>query len=247
MKKKQLRKSSALLAAGAGAAVCLSGGGAQALGVSGNIVESNGKTSFAQGNSLKACNSAARWLLTSLSGSGAFAFSFSAGSGLLNENAGYIRTHAAGVTVSAGMSGGFTDLLHIPNGVSDIYFAVEYGFLGGGVRYGWLHVNSTTANTISLDKWGYENTGASITTLADSVTTARKLGLADGRTQLRWTNANEEGVARYEVQAKDASGVWNAVSSEVPGAGMYSIAVPKGAQCRVVVEKVDGTAENIAF
>ena len=99
---------------------------------------------------------------------------------------------------------------------------------------------------MTLDQWGYENTGASIHTLAGSVT-ARKLGLADGREKLVWSNANEEGVARYEVQTKDAAGQWHAVSSEAPGAGMYSMAVPAGAECRVVVEKVDGTAEHIAF
>lgn len=247
MKKHQHRKCSALLAAGAGAAVCLTGGGgAHAAGVSGNIFDSNGKTSFNLGNFLKACTSQASWTLRTPTG--AFGFSWSTGGqGILNHAGSYIYPHDAGVMVSAGMVNGFADIMKIPNGVSDKYFAVKYQNLGGGVYYGWLHVNSTTANTISLDKWGYENTpNAPIHTLAGSIS-AKKLGLADGRTKLLWSNANEDGVARYEVQAKDASGAWNAVSSEAPGAGMYSIAVPKGAQCRVVVEKVDGTTVEIGF
>lgn len=249
---KSMRKSSALLAAGAGAAVCLTGGGAQAVGVTGSIVNSNGTTNFGPMDFLKACNSLANWFLqvyTNTTSSALYDFAFSCrnGYGMLNQNGSYARAHNGGVVVSSSMPGGFADYMKIPAGVSNKYFAVRYGNLGGaGVRYGWLHVKSTTANTISLDKWGYEFNGGTIKTLADSIK-ASSLALSDGRVQLHWTNANEEGVARYEVQAKDASGAWNAVSSEVPGAGMYSIAVPAGSTCRVVVEKVDGTTEEIGF
>ena len=247
MKQQQLRKSSALLAAGAGAAVCLTGGGAQAIGVSGDIFDSNGKTLFNISSVLKACSSQASWILETYPGNGILGFYFEAATGMLhNTDNLYVLPHNAGVTVSESMPGIFRDYLRIPNGLSDKYFAVRYNNLGGGVRYGWLHVISTTADTIALDKWGFENTGASIKTLADSVKT-RKLGLADGREKLVWTNANEDGVARYEVQAKDASGAWRALRSEAPGAGMYSIAVPSGAQCRIVVENVDASAGNIGF
>ena len=51
-----------------------------------------------------------------------------------------------------------------------------------------------------------------------------------------------------QPQSKEGiSGEWNAVASEVPGAGMYSVTVPAGAECRVAIEKVDGTLEEIGF
>ena len=131
----------------------------------------------------------------------------------------------------------------MPAGGPDKYIKIRFN--DGTQYYGWSQFQ-LSGNTFLFGAWSYAPEGSNIPTLADSVT-AQKLGLADGREKLVWSNANEDGVARYEVQAKDASGAWNAVSSEAPGAGMYSMAAPKGAQCRVVVEKVDGSTEHIAF
>ena len=82
--------------------------------------------------------------------------------------------------------------------------------------------------------------------LSDSVTT-RKLDLSDGRAKLHWANTNEDGVARYEVQAKDASGAWRAVDSSAPGESRYSATVAKDATCRLVVEMVDGKTHEANF
>ena len=240
---KHTKKCSALLAASAGAAVCLTGSGAHAAFIMGNMTATNADNTFGFGDIHYCFDGKAYWHWQNWTATG-LANSWPPGSTYPERVSGgdsHIRMRGAGETLNSANFWGATTL---PAGISDQYFGVQ--FEDGGVRYGWVHVVSSTASSAVMDTWGYENTGASVKTLADSVT-ARKLGLSDGRTQLHWTNANEDGVARYEVQAKDASGVWNAVSSEAPGAGMYSFAVPKGSECRVVVEKVDGTAENVAF
>ncbi len=245
------RKCSAILAAGAGVAVCLTGGGAKAGFVSGSIKGTNGGQSvFAVGhNSLYACSKGAMWNLAYGSGtSNRINFSSQLGGGQLNGTAGaYAVAHNAGVAVNAAM-GGFADLRRVPDNVADKFFAVKFGSLGGELRYGWLHVVSSNAggSSIQIDRWGYENTGATCKTLSESVTT-QKLGLSDGHTKVCWTNTNEDGIARYEVQAKDASGAWKAVDSSTPGEGHYAATVAGGSQCRLVVEKVDGATQQINF
>ena len=65
--------------------------------------------------------------------------------------------------------------------------------------------------------------------------------------KLHWTNDNEDGVARYEVQAKDGAGEWAAVDSDVPGEGSYAAKVSADAVCRLVVENIDGSTDEIDF
>ena len=258
------RKCSALLAAGTGAAVCISGGGAQAAMSTGLFRDSNtGGTA----------TGASDWKFTPpFMSARAFGIPFTLW-GASEYIPGYL--FIAGLQTSsvimeiAGQTGGFVSLLDAGNvvdsalnwhsyvriptsftfdGSSEKYFAVRFsGDSGTNWYYAWWRITYLSSIHVQVRNWGYqtdENTATQ--TLADSVT-ARKLGLSDGREKLVWSNANEEGVARYEVQVKDASGAWNAVSSEAPGAGMYSIAVPAGAECRVVVEKVDGSVENIGL
>lgn len=252
MKDKSLlrRKCSAVLATGAGAVVCLaSGGPAQAVFVSGNLKDSNGgTTSFGPGGSMKAFSSMVMWLLTKVNASH-LRFSSLSGVGQLNAttlSAKYAAVHDPGVTVSTGMAGGFKDLCWVPLNVSNKYFAVRFDFSGN--TYGWIHVVSTdgSGNSIVVDKWGAENDHSPCKTLADSVTT-RRLCLSDGRVKLHWANANEEGVARYEVQAQDASGAWNAIDSSAPGEGSYAATTSGDATCRLLVERVDGTSEEMTF
>lgn len=242
------RKCSAALAAGAGVAVCLTGGGpVQAVFISGSIAGTNaGVTVFAPADSVFAFGSLARWYLNN-AGGGRISFSWFSDPGVLNGTGvgSYAAAHGAGITVSAGMPNGFHNLCWVPSSLSDKYFAVQ--FLSG-TRYGWLHVVSSNAagGSITIDKWGYENTGGTCKTLLDSVAT-QTLRLSDGRVQLHWTNANEDGVARYEVQAKDASGAWQALGSEAPGDGHYAAVAAANSECRLIVEKVDGTTADIGF
>jgi hypothetical protein len=142
----------------------------------------------------------------------------------------------------------YIDWGFVPHSQSTKYFGVSFPVSLTAYDYGWVGVTSTSANgmSISFNKWAYDNTGAPIMTLADTVTT-RKMTLSDGRVKLHWTNANEDGIARYEVQTKDASGAWKAVDSDAPGVGKYGATVAKDAQCKIVVEKVDGTTEEVAF
>ncbi len=243
------RKCSAMLAAGAGVAVCLTGGGAQGAFVTGNIKGVSNTTSvFGVGGSPKAFGGSISWHLNVVSGRIVFNTGTISMSCPLNRTGGpgkYIAMHPAGVTVSNGM-GTFDNVRQVPNSVSDKYIATR--FVKGGTRYGWLHVVSSngTGTSITIDKWGYENTGASVKTLSESVTT-QKLGLSNGQVKLHWTNKNEDGVARYEVQAKDASGAWKAVDSSTPGEGHYAAMVAGGSECRLVVEKVDGATQQINF
>ena len=237
------KKCSAILAAGAGAAVCLSGSPALAVsGPAGNNLVSMGGTQTEFGGKISLSVS-----MSFLCGRG------SNNTEMVRATFGmpwHIATYASNAQCTSLFSGGSwagctLRVVGVPGG-DNRYIKIRFND-GGGYKYGWSQYKDLGGGTWQFGAWSYSNTvDGAILTLADSVK-AQKLGLADGREKLVWSNANEEGVARYEVQAKDASGAWNAVSSEAPGAGMYSIAVPKGSNCRIVVEKVDGTAENIAF
>ena len=226
---KHTKKCSALLAAGAGAAVCLSGGPAQAIsGLTGPILASMSSAPAFSG-AIVLGNAMGVYF----GGNGPYSTQVAVSGPM-------VATYGPGINCETGT---FTQGAQAPAGGPDRF--VKIRFNNGTQYYGWTQFTNN-AGVFELGAWSYMPVGAGIPTLADSVK-AQKLGLADGREKLVWSNANEEGVARYEVQAKDAAGVWSAVSSEVPGAGMYSIAVPKGGECRVVLEKVDGTTEGIAF
>ena len=224
------KKCSALLAASAGAAVCLSGGPAFA--VSGTTGPTIAPMAYAPmfGGAIVMANYVGVML-------GGYTLTNSIQVALVGT---YVATYGPGVDCATGVFANYGKAL--PGG-PDRFIKIKFN--NGTQYYGWSQFTKTGTN-YEFGAWSYDAEGNNIWTLADSVT-ASKLGLSDGREKLVWSNANEEGVARYEVQAKDASGAWHAVSSEAPGAGMYSVAVPAGSECRVVVEKVDGTAENIGF
>ena len=241
------RKCAPLLAATTGLAVCITGGyEASAAVITGPIGPTNyGNTVFTSAIPLRAFGSQADWWLSN-PGPGLAIFPY-AGPDSLNVTGGpLVVAHSIGVTISSGMAGAFTASAVVPGNVANKYFAVK--FLTPGVTFGWVHVVSTDAlpTTITLDTWGYENMGGTIKTLSDSLT-ARKLTLADGKAKLHWTNSNEDGVSRYEVQAKDAEGEWQAVDSDVPGDGRYTLKTENQGDYRLMVEKIDGTSETVDF
>ncbi len=127
---------------------------------------------------------------------------------------------------------------------------IKVRFNEGGLKYGWIQyqkVGTGDETTFVMGAWAYENNvDGAIKTLAGSIE-ANTLFLSDGTTKLIWSNANEDGVSRYEAQMKNASGAWTTVSSDAAGAGSYSATVPAGSTCRIVVEKVDGAVEEIGF
>jgi hypothetical protein len=150
---------------------------------------------------------------------------------------------SSGVTVSAGL-GAFQSAALNPSGVSNKYYAMSFN--DSGTKYGWVHVVSSTGNILIMDLWSYNAAGGTIKTLSDSVTTSR-LALTGGKEKLHWSNDNEDGVARYEVQSKDASGAWQAADSDVPGSSSYSAKIDSGKTCRLVVEMTDGSTKEIDF
>ncbi len=257
------RKCSAMLAAGAGAAVWLTTQGANASVVTGNVSTLNtGNKTFVVGTGVVNVHP----LPPNLIADAAIAFDsvhvwmelggalFWNGTGFTTVWAnfklaagGYIAALSAHVTVDGAMTN-LAQTAFMPPSQSDKYFAVRYGLTPSTYGYAWINVVSTSsdAKTIVFGKWAYENSGAAIKTLADSVTT-QQLKLSDGQVKLHWANANEDGVARYEVQAKDASGAWKAVDSSTPGESRYSATVAGGSTCRLVVEKVDGATQEINF
>ncbi len=252
------RKCSAVLAAGAGVAVCVTGGGA-VYAATGNIAASNGGNAlFPAGVNMKAFGSLASFNVQIFGGKVAMiCVTMTLGDPFLGTPgvnpvtvaipAPYVRMLNAGVAVSAGLVNGFHYDGYIPAGVADgKYIGVTFE-VGPNTRYGWIHVVSATLTNVTFDKWGSNTLDANvINTLSDSVT-MRKLDLSDGRAKLHWANTNEDGVARYEVQTKDASGAWRAVDSSAPGESRYSATVAKDATCRLVVEMVDGKTHEATF
>ena len=277
MKTKKLRnrKCSAVLAAGAGAAMCLGSGefagNADAAVVTGLFKDSNaGGTATgtewkdAPNFTAQAFNNANATWLASLGGGKIYIGGGGGGTSkqakgvvggtYVQVNGGGGGAHALldpGITVNSGMNwltSVFMTTGTFFSGSTEKYYGVRFTTNSGtNWFYGWWHMRYIAASKVQVRAWGYQNTAdASILTLADSVTTS-KLDLTDGQVKLHWTNSNEDGVARYEVQAKDASGEWQAVDSDAPGEGAYAAKVDGDGAYRLVVERVDGETEEVEF
>jgi hypothetical protein len=240
MSKKQRtknRKCSALLAAGVGAAVCMTGG-SPAHAVNGLVSATNGTSVFNGVTSIYLFGFKAAALLispTMVDVGGSLSF--------VENGTGKFLNRFSSVTISSGLyfGGGVASL----SSTSNTYIGMSFN--DGGTKYGWVRVVDYTNPTLTISNWSYNNSvGGSIKTLSDSVTTSR-LALSDGKEKLHWSNDNEDGVARYEVQSKDATGAWQAADSDVPGSGSYSAKVDSGKICRLVVEMTDGSTKEIAF
>ena len=243
------RKCAPLLGATAGLAVCLSSGG-MAFAATGAIGASNGgQTNFVRPNTFNAFNSLAKFSINGPDFVVRNIYGLTTGTPVINQaSTTYLRTVNAGVVVSSGMPGGFNSFVRNRNNVANKFMSVKFN--AGGVRFGWIHIVSIDGNgaNLQINQWGYNSTtvGGSIKTLSDSLT-ARKFDLADGKVKLHWTNSNEDGVSRYEVQAKDAEGEWQAVDSDTPGDGRYTLKTENEGDYRLMVEKIDGTSETVDF
>jgi len=239
------RKSSALLAAGTGIAVCLTGGTA-AHAVNGLVSISNGGNSAFYNSSFNLFGSKVLVAITAFVPMELLLLAGSAGVAAYTgtPTSSTIRILPAGVSITSGLfftGGGFI------HDATDKYYGMRFN--DSGLKYGWVHVVSATTpsgDTTVLDTWSYNGSGGAIKTLSDSVTTSR-LALSDGKEKLYWSNDNESGVARYEVRTKDDAGNWTATDSDVPGSGSYSTKVANGAMCRLVIEMTDGSAKEVDF
>ena len=223
------KKCSVMLAAGMGAAVCLSGTPALAVsGLDGNDIPFNMKHSEFSGK-ISLFNSTGTWLAKAGGNNTGFA-----------RTGVYLQTYNTGVNCEVGS---FATSVKLNSVGPDRYIKIRFN--DGTQYYGWSQFQ-VSGSTFLFGAWSYAPVGSGIKTLSSSVS-ASKLGLSDGRTKLLWSNTNEDGIARYETQTKDASGAWTTVSSDAAGAGSYSATVPAGVACRIVVEKVDGATEEIGF
>lgn len=236
------RKASPGIAAAVGTAVCLSGGNAAA--ISGNFAASNGGNShFVNNVAIKGFNNLVSFSFSDHGQDTHAHFRNLVGGIQAASTAGAsVRYVNAGLAVPGAFVFGGT---WISVTVSNKYIPVRFN--SGGFKYGWIHVVSVDlgANNLNLDTWAYNPTGGIINTLDESIT-PKKLALSDGRVKLNWSNANEAGVARYEVQAKGANGAWTAVDASTPGDGSYAATVQAG-EYRLVVENSDGSSRSINF
>jgi hypothetical protein len=242
------RQCSPVLALATGAAICLGAVPAGAAIVTGTLTQ----TDFANGETAKVFDSKVSlfWKY----------YYFSPGVGVLvldplGPNSALVRANGfggidfrpAGSYLGPGVYPVQNVSVQVQEDVTDEYISIKFQ-QSGQTHFGWVHVINSDLGleSIQLDKWGYENAAnTSLLTLAPSCAT-RHLSLANGSSKLCWTNANEQGVSRYEVQQKDAAGKWQSVSTEVPNGGQYSFSAKSGTY-RLLVEKLDGSSEVLSF
>ena len=243
------RKCGPVAGAFAGAALCISAVPVSNAAVqSGNITGSNPASvfTFNTTNTFAINLFSSRAQMSIIRQPGAPLFVQSAGGSLAFNSAGpYVAALNSGVTVSGAMAGGFDINGYVFDNLSGKFLAV--GFSDGGNRFGWVRITTPgDQSSFSADLWGFEDTGATIRT-ADETVSTKVLALSSGKTRLTWTNANEEGVSRYEVQAKGTDGAWSAVDSDTPGAGTYATTLPGDREYRLVLELTDGETTEVDF
>ena len=268
MKRKKMltRKCSALLAAGTGAAVCLGSGHfsgtAEAAISTGRFRDSNaggtatGTASWQDGPTFTAQafnNGALTWLVTTNLGS-LFFHPVNAGPTQMQIEGPGGGNHPVnpGVSITSGLAWQSTIFMgsgtNFNDGGNPKYFMVRFTTNGGANwNYGWWRMRFYSIANVLVKDWGFENNvDTTLLTLSDTLVT-RKLSLVDGKAKLHWTNKNEDGVSRYEVQKRDAAGEWREVDSDTPGDGRYTAKVAGEGEYRLVVEKVDGTTAAVDF
>ena len=233
------RKCSALLSVGAGIAVCLAGSDALAVSGTGNNIIAN-STAAELGGKIQIRNvfsgSSIKCVGANATRLGGVGDSFSR----------VLAIYAAGVNCNTAQrfSGQNASWMVINAGGADKYIKIKFTE-SGTTKYGWSQFRRN-GSTFEFGAWSYNNTGANIKTLAESIV-LKKLSLNKDTAKLHWTNANEEGVTRYEVQQKDSAGLWKKFQQMTPGEGSYSLSTAADAVCRLVVEHTDGSQETIDF
>lgn len=227
------RKCSVLMAAGAGLTVCLSSGNVMAN--SGSVGETIG---FGSGRYIFDNKVLVFYWTTS-----AMAVN-PVGTAQFATNGGHLAKYNAGVSCKTGANWFYSVATNAAD-TSIHYIKVRYNTTTVP-KYGWFESQWMAANAFRIGAWSYNPTGGAILTLSESVTTT-KLPLSDGQTKLHWTNANEDGVSRYEVQAQTGDGAWQAVDSSTPGESSYAVKVNQDATYRLMVEMTDGEKHEVAF
>ncbi len=235
------KTSPALLAFGAGAAVCLSSTGAQA--VSGvdalTIPAAGGQGAIWDGR-----------ILAKIQGSMLIfaAGKASIGSAMVQKSAGTINhpfvTFAAGKACSSIGMGSWGATARVRAGTAVTGYLKIRIKISGTNRYGWSKLYRDEG-TLTFSDWSFSDTDKRIETLGASVTT-RRLELTGGGAMLHFASGNEEGVASYFVEAK-RDGDWKKVASFAPGERSYSLKGDQGTSYRLVTERVGGKSSTQEF
>ncbi|MGR3178857.1 MAG: hypothetical protein ACUZ8E_12460, partial [Candidatus Anammoxibacter sp.] len=159
-----------------------------------------------------------------------------------------LRDFPAGVAVTAGQA--FGSIGFMPDNLSNRYLAVKFdeGASPTNSRlFGWIKVSSGAGGkTATVHSWGYQNDGGKIFTVADNFSST-VLNLSSGKNRIVWNAESEDGIARYDVERKEA-GKWITISAEIPagnneGLAQYSYVdnnLNKDAEYRVAAIKVNG-------
>ncbi len=245
MKKQQMRflsgsrSSPAILATTAGAAVCLSAVRSDAASGVGNIVESNVKSVTELSGKLRATNVSGNTLyLRPKSAAVTSAFVVKGGGGVL-------KTYDSGVSCKTKVSTATWNSFAYPGpGGASKYIKIRFKE-GGVFKYGWSQFVRQEKNFL-FGAWSYNEAGDPIKTLADCLTAAR-LPLTDGNVKLHWANLQEDGLAAYRLQKRNAAGAWEDVESFVPGDGTYSAIASGDGNFRILSEQVDGRTTTREF
>lgn len=238
-----MRKCSPALAAASGMAVCLSGGLAHAVsGVTVKTLVSSGAAQTLLDGKISVRVSMSFLRLTGGNGTqmarATFGFPW------------HIATYGAdakctSLSLAGSWANGTLRVNGVPGG-DNKYVKIRFND-GSGYKYGWSQYKSLGGGNYQFGAWSYNNTvDGAIKTLADTLAT-RTLRLSDGGAQLHWSNANEEGVARYVVEMQREDGTWAEVDSDVPGEGSYTAKASGEDTYRLAVEHTDGVTEHIDF
>ncbi len=233
-----VRTSPAFLAAGVGAAVCLSASEASATSGTKGPVVGSGSSAVLFGGQVHIKNLGSNNLKVSLHTAGVRATRTS-GKLVIFEGGYSLKSNSWWQKANVDAAVGNTPARYI-----GIRFVSA-----GELHYGWSRFwteEGTGGRTFHFGEWSYNDTAYyPIRTLGESIRASR-LTLSGGKAFLHFVNANEEGVASYAIEVEKDGG-WEKVIGFAPGDGHYSFEAGAGAAHRLVTEWVDGTISLVAF
>jgi len=154
------------------------------------------------------------------------------------------------ITTSMPARGG-SRILHYPGGgafkgvTGYIGIKIKLNVKGSGVvapHLGWVKYSGSGVNASgTIHSYAYKV--ATNTTIRAAGPRVEGLSRAGGG--LSWKAVSEEGVARYEVEARGSDGSWSPVATVLPGKADYQVEGLGAGACRLVSVDVDGVREAV--
>ncbi len=159
----------------------------------------------------------------------------------------YIQTYPAGVTCVAPS---FNTNGIVKPGGDDRYIKIRFrDSVDLKYRYGWIQFRKMP-DSFKFGAWCYNDTpDEAIKTVAD-VLSGVVLRLTGGGVQVRWSAADEAGIATYRVEKKvdgAAGEAWRPVAAEPASGGRYRVTCPGGKADAFRVVAVDINGGEAAF